>query len=141
MSVCAVGNSAEGVYAGTLVSVNVDSHTPARPSVAAPKYLVSRFPMAMLQVYDDVSAACGGYRPTQFRRLVCEEGGLGAARFFLHETKPSSGFTELFRCNRLELSMEALVTQEPWCQLFTQEELGQARKRLADVGFSNSLHS
>ena len=97
--------------------------------------------MAMLQICDDVSATCDGYRPTQFRRLVSEEGGLGAARFVLHGTKPSSDFKELFRCNRLELSMEALVTQEPWCQLFTQEELGQARKTLADVGFSNSLHS
>ena len=97
--------------------------------------------MAMLQVYDDVSAACDGYRPTQFRRLVSEEGGLAAARFFLHGTNPSDGFDELVRCNRLELSMEALVTKEPWCQLFTQEELGKARNRLVDVGFSNSLHS
>ena len=97
--------------------------------------------MAMLQIYDDVSAACDGYRPTQFRRLVTEEGGLGAARLVLHGTNPSGGFNELVRCNRLELSMEALVTKEPWCQLFTPEELGQARKRLADVGFSNSLHS
>jgi hypothetical protein len=123
--------------------VSVNPHSPARlsVSVATPKYLVSRFHMAMLQISDDVSAACDGYRPTQFRRLVSEEGGLGAARFVLHGTKPSSDFQELFRCNRLELSMEALVTQEPWCQLFTPEELGQARKRLADVGFSNSLHS
>jgi hypothetical protein len=121
--------------------VSVNPHSPVRLSVATPKYLVSRFHMAMLQISDDVTAACDGYRPTQFRRLVSEEGGLGAARVVLHGTKPSSDFKELFRCNRLELSMEVLVTQEPWCQLFTQEELGQARKRLADVGFSNSLHS
>ena len=121
--------------------MSVNPHSPVRLSVATPKYLVSRFHMAMLQISDDVTAACDGYRPTQFRQLVSEEGGLGAARFVLHGTKPSSDFKELFRCNRLELSMEVLVTQEPWCQLFTQEELGQARKRLADVGFSNSLHS
>jgi hypothetical protein len=121
--------------------VSVNPHSQVRLSVATPKYLVSRFHMAMLQISDDVTAACDGYRPTQFRRLVNEEGGLGAARFVLTGTKPSSDFKELFRCNRLELSMEVLVTQEPWCQLFTQEELGQARKRLADVGFSNSLHS
>ena len=130
-----------GVYPDKLPSVSVKLHSPAGLSVATPKYLVSRFHMAMLQISDDVTAACDGYRPTQFRRLVSEEGGLGAARFVLHGTKPSSDFKELFRCNRLELSMEVLVTQEPWCQLFTQEELGQARKTLADVGFSNSLHS
>ena len=121
--------------------MSVNPHSQVRLSVATPKYLVSRFHMAMLQISDDVTAACDGYRPTQFRRLVNEEGGLGAARFVLTGTKPSSDFKELFRCNRLELSMEALVTQEPWCQLFTREELDQARKRLADVGFSNWLHS
>ena len=100
------------------------------------KYLPSRFHMAMLQIDDAAAEACPG-RSTQFRELLRDKGGLEAARFLLRDTNPASGFTELFRCKRLDLSMEALVTLEPWCQLFTQEELGQARRRLADVGFSN----
>jgi hypothetical protein len=133
---CALWNSAIAGLAGTLASVIVKSHPQPRRSVGTPKYLVSRFHMAMLQIFDDVIEACGGYRPTQFRKLVSEKGGLEAARFLLVGTNPASGFAELLLCKRLDLSMEALVTLEPWCQLFTQEELGQAKKRLADVGFS-----
>jgi hypothetical protein len=102
------------------------------------KYLPSRFHMAMLQIYDDASAACREYQPPQFLQLVSDMGGVEAARFLLRGAEPASGFTELFRCKRLDLSMEALVTLEPWCQLFTREELGQARKRLAHVGFTKS---
>jgi hypothetical protein len=100
------------------------------------KYLPSRFHMAMLQIDDDATEACHGCRPTRFRELVSDKGGLEAARVPLSEMNSDSGFMELFRCKRLDLSMEALVTLEPWCQLFTEEELGQAKKRLADAGFS-----
>ena len=91
----------------------------------------------MRQIYDDASAACKGYRPTRFRQLVIEKGGLEAARILLRGTNPASGFTELFLCKRLDLSMEALVIKHPWDQLFSAEELQEAKKRLADVGFSN----
>jgi len=32
---------------------------------------------------------------------------------------------------RIDLSMEALVLKEPWSQLFTEDEIKQARRRLA----------
>ena len=99
--------------------------------------LESRFHAAMLQIYDDASAACQGYRPTRFRQLVNEKGGLEAASVLLRGTKPASGFTELFLCGHLELSMEALVLKDPWRQLFSEAELSEAKKRLDDVGYSD----
>jgi len=35
----------------------------------------------------------------------------------------------------LKYSMEYLVLQKPWCDLFTEEQLAVARKRLERVGF------
>ena len=99
--------------------------------------LEERFHAAMLQIYEDVCAACDNYRPTRFRKLVNEKGGLEAARVLLRETNPASGFTELYLCDHLELSMEALILKDPWNQLFSEAELDLARKRLADVEYSN----
>ncbi len=37
---------------------------------------------------------------------------------------------------RLDLTVEAVVLQKPWRDLFTAEELATARKRLQDLGYS-----
>ena len=48
----------------------------------------------------------------------------------------SSGFTALWECERLDLSVEAVVLKEQWRPLSTDEELCTARTRLVDVGYS-----
>ncbi len=35
---------------------------------------------------------------------------------------------------RLDISMEATVLQDPWRELFTEEELAVARQKLAELG-------
>ena len=102
-----------------------------------PHDLEDRFHVAMLKIYDNASAACSGYRPTRFRQLVVEIGGLATAKQLLRGKTPASGFTELFICGRLDLSMEALVLTEPWNQLFSSAELAESKRRLLEVGFSN----
>jgi hypothetical protein len=100
-----------------------------------PSPLELGFDAAMLQIYDDASAACNGYRPTRFKQLVIDKGGLEAARSLLRGQTPASGFTELFLCGRLDLSLEALILKAPWNQLFSQAELAEARRRLSEVNY------
>jgi hypothetical protein len=96
--------------------------------------LIQHFHQAMLSVYDRVSAACPGYRPTYFLRMVVERGGRDAARALLAGQQVSDGFTELWDRHRLDLSMEALVLEPRWSPLFSAAELAEARRRLTEAG-------
>lgn len=75
------------------------------------------------------------YRPTYFLQMVVEHGGVETARRLLHARKVSDGFTTLWENGRLDLSVEAVVLQEPWSDLFTDGELAIAEKRLRDLGY------
>ncbi len=95
--------------------------------------LERRFHNEMLGIYRE--AAKLGYRASYFHQMVGERGGLQAALDLLHKTQVSEGFTKLYELGRLDLSMENLVRQEPWCQLFTEEEIAIAEKRLKKLRF------
>ena len=70
--------------------------------------------------------------------MVGERGGLETARYLLHAGL-SDGFTALWNCNRLDLTVEAYVLKPEWQGLFTQDELAIARKRLAEVGYKGDV--
>lgn len=87
-----------------------------------------RFHQAMLGIYDE--AVRLRYYPTYFRRMVEEQGGLRAAKQLLQGDTPSSGFERLWELGRPDLTVEYLVLQEPWCKLFSADELRTAERRL-----------
>ncbi len=95
--------------------------------------LETRFHHKMRGLYDRSVKECN-YRPTYFLQMVVEHGGFETARRLLHARKVSDGFTTLWENGRLDLSVEAVVLQEPWSDLFTDEELAIAEKRLRDLG-------
>lgn len=77
------------------------------------------------------SGRATGYWPNRFLQKVRRAGGLAAAKEWLKPEKGlSPGLLRLARENRIDLSMEALVIKDPWKQLFTDEEVKEARKRL-----------
>ena len=92
-----------------------------------------RFHQAMLNLYH--AAVELGYRPTYFLRMVNELGGVGAARRLLSTDDLQAGLTRLWELRRLDLSVEALVVQEPWKDLFSYEESREARARLKAYGY------
>ena len=94
--------------------------------------LEGQFQEEMLRIYREATKF--GYRPSYFLQMVVEQGGLAAARHLLNTNEPSSGFTRLWQENRVDLSVEAVVLQEPWRSLFTDEELTSARQRLEELG-------
>ncbi len=95
--------------------------------------LESEFHEQMISIYYKAGQETG-YWANRFLQKVRKDGGFLAARQWL---KPEKGLTpglqRLAKEKRVDLSMEALVVREPWRQLFTSEELEEARKRVEAV--------
>jgi hypothetical protein len=74
-----------------------------------------------------------GYRPTRFAALVAELRGVGAAKRLLAMDKDGVAWEELraSRNNSFEITMEYLVVQERYRELFSPAELAKAEERLA----------
>lgn len=99
------------------------------------KHKELEFHEAMLSIYKQAKAECD-YNATRFLRMVNEQGGLQAAKTLLHAPGYSEGFTAIWECGRLDLTMEALVLRGEWRDLFSEGELKTARKRLEDYGYT-----
>lgn len=93
------------------------------------------FTGAMLEIYERAKTECR-YTATRFFQMVLDRGGLETARYLLHTPNLSDGFTALWKCGRLDLTVEAYVLKSEWCDLFTDEEIRIATKRLRDLGHS-----
>lgn len=68
-------------------------------------------------------------------RPVAAEEALKTARRCLSGSRLSDGFTQLQGCGRLDLSLEALVIDKRFTQLFTDEEANEALTRLLEAGY------
>lgn len=97
--------------------------------------LENEFHEEMIRVYDRARKECR-YTATRFMQMVTDRGGLSAAKSLIASPHISEGLTRLWQERRLDISMEATLLREPWCQLFSPEELAVARKRLDDLGFT-----
>jgi hypothetical protein len=68
--------------------------------------------------------------------MLHDHRGLETARILLHKQKPSDGYTALYLRGRLDLTVEAVINDNPkWHSLFTQEELAICAKRLEDYEY------
>jgi hypothetical protein len=98
----------------------------------------SAFHEAMLEIYERAKTECR-YNASRFLQMVAERGGLDTARYLLHAPGLSDGFTALWECNRLDLTVEAYILKPEWQGLFTQDEMAIARKRLSDLGYRDTV--
>jgi hypothetical protein len=76
-----------------------------------------------------------GYTPRLFRQMLANHGAVETVNRLLRTQEYSEGFTRLWELNVLHLSMEAIILQEPYCQLFTPEQLQIARTRLTKLNY------
>lgn len=96
--------------------------------------LENQFYRAMVHVYERALRECG-YNATRFIKMVQDYGGVEAAKKLLHTPGFQYGFTELWQCGRLDITMEALVIQPQYAELFTEEEIQTAKTRLEECGY------
>lgn len=71
-----------------------------------------------------------GYNATRFLQMLHKYGGVETARRLLPAM--SDGFAALWERDRLDLTVEYLVLQTRWHELFSDDERGVARQRLRD---------
>ena len=74
-----------------------------------------------------------GYNPTGFLQLLGERGPVATA---IHLVMGNyEGFDRLWQLRRLDLSVEAIILQEPYRSLFPFEVMERAHRKLKEVGF------
>ncbi|HUU87963.1 MAG TPA: hypothetical protein VMX17_09430 [Candidatus Glassbacteria bacterium] len=98
--------------------------------------LERRFHRAMLKIYTKAKKECN-YHATRFFQLLDEYRGLETARMLLRNPQIQEGLANLYELGRLDLTVEALVIDPDWKELFEPEEIEIARTRLLDLGYSS----
>jgi hypothetical protein len=98
-------------------------------------HLIEQFDEEMLSIYQRAKSEAG-YNANLFLQMLHEHGGLQTARILLHKEKVSDGYTALYLRSRLDITVEAVIYDDPkWHPLFTAEELAICTKRLTDYGY------
>ena len=97
------------------------------------KQLEAEFLEAMLDVYRNVARITDP--PRRLHNMLDQYGAIETARQLLRSDKLQKTFTELSRRGRLDASVEALVLQPKFRELFTDTELQKARDRLKSCGY------
>ena len=78
-----------------------------------------------------------GYNATIYIQLLHNRGGLGTAKYLINAATVSEGYTALWQLGRLDLTVEAMIIDNPqWHSLFMPEELERARQRLVAYRYS-----
>lgn len=99
------------------------------------KDLSKQFDLAMIEIYRRAKSEAR-YNATIFLQMVGDRGGLATAKYLINSTTPSDGYTHLYERGRLDLTVEAMIMENPqWHELFTPEELSKARLRLEKYGY------
>lgn len=97
--------------------------------------LESQFDAAMFDIYRRAKAEAG-YNARIFAGMVADRGGLATAKYLINSSQPSDGYTHLYERGRLDLTVEAMVSENAnWHELFTDEELTKAKGRLKKYGY------
>ncbi|MEO5493126.1 MAG: hypothetical protein ABIR08_03770 [Sphingomonas sp.] len=98
----------------------------------------AQFDLAMMEIYVRAKAEAN-YPASIFHRMLSEHGGLLTAKTLINANKVSDGYTALWERGRLDLTVEAVVTDDQkWWPLFDELELDTARKRLTQYGYKRS---
>jgi hypothetical protein len=91
--------------------------------------------LLLRQILDDAEQCWQiGYDPSVFIEMVRNYGPVEACSRVIMDPMLPHGFVDLWRSNRFELTVEALVLRDRFKCLFADSVLVRARKRLADCG-------
>jgi hypothetical protein len=100
--------------------------------------LVAQFDEEMLNIYRRAKAEAG-YNASLFLQMLSEHGGLETARILIHKDKVSDGYTALCLRDRLDITVEAVIQDNPqWHSLFTPQELEVCARRLKEFNYKEA---
>ncbi|MUK90866.1 hypothetical protein GNP80_00155 [Aliivibrio fischeri] len=97
--------------------------------------LEEQFDNAMMNIYHRALSEAK-YKAHIYFEMLMRHKGLGTAKKLINSPKVSSGYTALWELGRLDLTVEALIIENPiWHDLFSKEELNICHKRLCDYQY------
>ena len=70
------------------------------------------------------------YKAPIFRKMVGRYGGYKTTKKLIMDLNPSYGFLKLYRMGRLDLTVEAVIGDSKWQELFTEQEKNRAKEKL-----------
>jgi hypothetical protein len=93
------------------------------------------FSQRMKAVYDRGRSEAG-YNASYFLSMLSQYGPQETAHKLLASPAISDGFAELWERGRLDLTVEALVAEPKFSELFSENEIAVARRRLEQFGYT-----
>jgi hypothetical protein len=90
------------------------------------------FHKSMMGIADFANQQYFGMR---FRQMIEEHGAVDTAKRLLEAREIQTGLHRLWELGSLDKSMEALVIQERFRELFTPAEINEARRRLEELNY------
>ncbi|MBD7914667.1 hypothetical protein H9660_05865 [Clostridium sp. Sa3CUN1] len=92
----------------------------------------------MMKIYRETDAQCN-FKAAGFFQMIQTEGAITTAKEIINNSEVTEGFIKLAECNRLDLSLEALVIQDKYKELFTPKERKICINRLKKHGYKEIL--
>ena len=100
--------------------------------------LKESFNLAMWDIYKRAKIEAK-YNATRYLQMLDENGGLETAHILINAPTVSDGYTALWERDRLDLTVEALIWDNPKFHIFfTEEELKIIKTRLIDYEYLSS---
>ena len=82
-----------------------------------------------------------GYNASYFLSMLAQYGPQETAHKLLASPAISDGFAELWERGRLDLTVEAIVVEPQFSELFSKDEIAIARRRLERVHVMRTVHA
>ncbi len=101
--------------------------------------LIAEFHEQMVEIYRRAKDEAG-YTAARFIGMVADDksGGVDTAKRLIHSTLPSDGYTALYLLNHLDLTVEAVIADNPkWHPLFSVDDLAACHKRLHEYQYKS----
>jgi hypothetical protein len=97
--------------------------------------LERKFDAAMMGIYKNASKEAN-YKATRFFEMLQKHKGIETAKILIQSNTVSDGYTALYQRGRLDLTVEALIYENPeWHELFTPEEIKICENRLREYSY------
>lgn len=96
--------------------------------------LEKQFEEELIKNYERSKKECG-CQPTRLLQTVEKFGGVKTVKEILRKGRLSDGFDQIQAAGHLELTMEALVCQTKYGELFTDDEVNSCYELLCDYGY------
>lgn len=96
--------------------------------------LEKQFDEELIKNCEEAQKKCA-YNPTRFLETVARFGGVKTAKEIIRKGKVSDGFDKLQQAGLIHLTMEAVMVQAKYGELFTDDEVNSCYELLCEYGY------